>query len=97
MAPIRTLLQKRDSSYQKYYLTKMAPNMSDTQRKWHLTKMVSQLAAPVSSCRAHKDLHPQPTPYVQHLHLRRVIFLSTSPPHLLVLLYLISEVLPNPC
>ena len=97
MAPIRTLLQKSDSSYQKYYLTKMAPNMNDTQHKWRLTKMVSQLAAPASSCRAHKVLHPQPTPYVQHLHLRKVIFLSTSPPRLLVLLYLFSEVLLTPC
>ena len=42
MAPIGTLLQKGDSSYQKYHLTTMAPYMNGAQHKWRLIKMVSQ-------------------------------------------------------
>ena len=38
MAPIDIMLQKGHSSYQKYHLTKMAPNMNDTSQKRHLTK-----------------------------------------------------------
>ena len=30
------------SSYQKYHLTKMAPNINGTSQKWDLTKLTSQ-------------------------------------------------------
>ena len=42
MALIDTMLQKGHSSYQKYHLTKMAPNINGTSQKWHLTKMAPQ-------------------------------------------------------
>ena len=64
-APIDTMLQK----------TLSQPRKTDTQNKWHLTKMVShkngisQLTVPVTSCRGHKVLnHPHPTLYCHPLH-----------------------------
>ena len=36
VAPTEAMLQKGHSSYQKYHLTKMAPNKSDTSQKLHL-------------------------------------------------------------
>ena len=42
VAPTEAMLQKGHSSYQKYHLTKMAPNKSDTSQKLHLTKLTSR-------------------------------------------------------
>ena len=42
MAPTEVMLQKGHSSYQKYHLTKMTPNKSDTSQKLHLTKLTSR-------------------------------------------------------
>ena len=37
MAPIDTVLQKGHSSYHKYHLTKMAPNINGISQEWRLT------------------------------------------------------------
>ena len=41
MALIDSVLQKGHSSYQKYYLTKMATNLKGTLKKWHLKTYIS--------------------------------------------------------
>ena len=41
MAHIDIVLQKRYSSYLKYWLTKMAPNINGTSKKWHLTTYIT--------------------------------------------------------
>ena len=41
MALIDTILQKVHSAFQKYHLTKKAPNINDTSQKWQLTKTAS--------------------------------------------------------
>ena len=41
MELIDKMLQKGHSSYQKYHLTKMVPNINGTSQKWHLTKTIS--------------------------------------------------------
>ena len=41
MALIDTILRKGHSSYQKYHLTKIAPNINGTSQKRHLTKTAS--------------------------------------------------------
>ena len=42
MTPIDTMLQKGHFSCQKYYLTKLSPNLNGTLQKWRLTKMEHQ-------------------------------------------------------
>ena len=42
MTPIDTVLQKGNSSYQKYLLAKMAPNINGMSQNWHLTKVAHQ-------------------------------------------------------
>ena len=46
MALTDTILQKGHASYQKYHLTKMAPNINGTSQKWHLINATF-----------HKELH----------------------------------------
>ena len=41
MAPIDTVLQKGHSSYQKYHLAKMAPNINGISQKWYPTTRIS--------------------------------------------------------
>ena len=41
MAPIETVLQKGHSSYQKYHVAKMAPNINGISQNWYLTTLLA--------------------------------------------------------
>ena len=67
MGPIDTMLQKRHSSYQKYYFTKMAFNINSISQKQHLTTTGLAFSSTTNT------LLIDPTSTIRH---RRVIGIS---------------------
>ena len=67
MPPTETVLQKGHSSYQKYQLAKMAPNINGISQKWHLKTILLFFRSTINT------LLIEPTPTIRH---RRVIEIS---------------------
>ena len=67
MAPIDTVLQKEHSSYQKYHLAKIAPNVNGISQNWYLTTTLLAFWSTTNT------LLIKPTAAIRH---RRVIGIS---------------------